>query len=86
MKFNVTVFAPRTCAYGAVINRGPFASIESATEAAKRETRKQSLINGRSYATLTQYSPTIRDYVDVGTIYAEQGEITSEQTDYFPSL
>ena len=86
MKFRVAVFAPMPVSYGAITSRGPFSSIERATEFARRETRKQSLINGKSYATIKQFFPSIRDYVDVGTIYSEQGTITDEQTDYFPSF
>ena len=86
MKFQVSVFVPMTVSFGAIANRGPFQSIERATEFARKETRKQSIINGRSYATIKQFSPSIRDYVDVGTIYSEKGTITDEQADYFPSF
>lgn len=87
MKYLVITFAPEAVTFGPVSKpEGPFKTIEAATERARKQVRKQSLINGTSYATIKQFVPSASDYRETATIYASNGAITEEQIHEFPML
>ena len=86
MKFTSTVFAPLPVSYGPVSTHGPCKTLESALIWARRESRKQSLINGLSYAVVRQFVPSANNYQETATLYADHGEITSETIHEFPML